>query len=81
MLTAIRDLINIASGIKLQNKDHLACLINIINKPVFAKSHPESGLMDFALFNIKIGDEISTNLNLEGYGFSLRRSISFPTFS
>jgi hypothetical protein len=55
VLSAIWYLIDIAPGIKLQNKDHLACLIYIINKPVFAKSYPESGLMPFALFNIKIG--------------------------
>lgn len=55
VLFAIWYLIDVASGIKLQNKDHLACLIYIINKPVFAKSYPESGLMAFALFNIKIG--------------------------
>jgi hypothetical protein len=29
----------------------------------------------------KLVDEISMNLNLDGYGFSLRRSISFLTFS
>ena len=55
VLFAIWYLIDVASGIKLQNKDHLACLIYIVNKPVFAKSYPESGLMAFALFNIKIG--------------------------
>jgi len=55
VLSAIGYLINIASGIKLQKKNHLACLIYFINKPVFAKSYPESGLMAFALFNIKIG--------------------------
>ena len=49
VLFAIWYLIDVASGIKLQNKDHLACLIYIINKPVFAKSYPESGLMAFAL--------------------------------
>ena len=41
VLFAIWYLIDVASGIKLQNKDHLACLIYIINKPVFAKSYPE----------------------------------------
>ena len=55
VFTAIEDLIDIAPGIKFQNEDHLVCLIYIINKPVFAKSYPESGLMPFALFNIKIG--------------------------
>jgi hypothetical protein len=52
---AIEDLIDIAPIIKLQNKNHLAYLVYFINKPVFAKSHPESCLMAFALFDIKIG--------------------------
>lgn len=55
MCTAIEDLIDIAPIIKLQNKNHLAFLIYFINKPVLAKSYPESELMAFALFNIKIG--------------------------
>jgi len=42
-MSQLGDLIDIAPSVELQNKNHLACLINFINKPVFAKSYPESG--------------------------------------
>lgn len=52
MHSTIRDLVNIAPGVELQDEDTRP--FYLIDEPVLTDPCPEAGLVTFALFDIKI---------------------------